>query len=153
MGTGKEQKITISASTRLAEDEIQRMVKDAELHASDDKAKRDLIEARNGLDSLVFSVEKTLKDNADKVPADLKSTLESAVADAKTKLTSEDVEVLKAARDELETKMHKLAESIYKQTTAQQSGGAPHGAPEGHEPPGKKPEGDVVDAEFEDGPR
>jgi molecular chaperone DnaK len=150
MGTGKEQKITISASTRLSEDEIQRMVKDAESHASEDKAKRELIEARNTLDSMIFSVEKTMKDNADKVPADLKSTLEEAIKDAKGKLESQDAEVLKKAREELESKMHKLAESMYKQTTAQQSPGGPSHS-EGGSSSGKKD--DVVDAEFEDSPR
>jgi molecular chaperone DnaK len=146
-GTGKEQKITVQASTRLTDDEIKKMVKDAELHAEEDKKKRETIEARNGLDSMCFQAEKMLRENGDKVPADLKASIETAVTQAKSKLTSEDTSELKAAREALEAEVHKIAEAIYKEAGAKAAGGA-DGA--GQDQSSKKAD-DVVDAEYEDG--
>lgn len=146
LGTGKEQKITVQASTRLSEDEINKMVKDAEVHKEEDKKRRETIELRNGLDSLVFQSEKLLKENGEKIPADIKTQVESALADAKSKVTSEDYDTLKKARDELEAKMNKLAENLYKNTGAQQPGG-PSGSQGASEEKAKE---NVVDAEYED---
>lgn len=146
LGTGKEQKITVQASTKLSEDEINRMVKDAELHQEEDRKKREQIQARNALDSMIFQAEKMIRESGDKLPADLKGEVESAVAAAKTKLDSEDASVIEAAKSELESKMHKLAEQLYK--SAQASGEA--GKAEGGETGKKKSDSDVVDAEYED---
>src|SRR5690606_9376018 len=100
LGTGREQKVTIQASTRLSEDEIQNMVRDAEAHAEEDRQRREAVEARNALDSLIFQSEKMLKENSDKIPESAKSDIESALADAKSKLESEDKKTLVAARSE-----------------------------------------------------
>lgn len=153
VGTSKEQKITIQAGTRMSEDEIKRMVKDAEVHAEDDKKKRQSVEARNQLDSLVFQAEKMLKDNADKVPADLKSELEGAVSEAKSKLDSQDYDTLVKARENLESRVHKMAENIYKAAGAAAGGEA--GPSAGSEASGNtgSSKDNVVDAEYEEGPR
>jgi molecular chaperone DnaK len=157
VGTGKEQKITIQAGTRMSEDEIKRMVKDAEVHAEDDKKKRQTVEARNQLDSLVFQAEKMLKDNADKVPADLKSELEGAVSEAKSKLDSQDYDTLVKARENLESRVHKMAENIYKAAGAAAGGeaGQSAGQSAGSEASGNtgSSKDNVVDAEYEEGPR
>jgi molecular chaperone DnaK len=157
VGTSKEQKITIQAGTRMSEDEIKRMVKDAEVHAEDDKKKRQSVEARNQLDSLVFQAEKMLKDNADKVPADLKSELEGAVSEAKSKLDSQDYDTLMKARENLESRVHKMAENIYKAAGAAAGGeaGPSSGPSAGTEASGNtgSSKDNVVDAEYEEGPR
>ena len=148
VGTGKEQRITIQAGTRMSEDEIKRMVKDAEVHADEDKKKRQSVEARNQLDSLVFQAEKMLKENGDKAPAEIKAEIETAVSEAKAKLDSDDVEALTKARENLESRVHKLAETIYKSAGAPgaQTPGADAGA--AGSSAGKD---NVVDAEYEDG--
>jgi len=154
MGTGKEQKITVQSTTALSDDEINNMVKDAEVNAEADKKKRETVEARNSLDTMIFSIEKSIQDNSDKLPDDLKKELEEAVTEAKSKLEDPDPEVLKTAREDLEKKSHKLAEIIYKQ--AQQDGAAQGASSEqtgestGDDAKDKDP--NVVDAEFEDGP-
>lgn len=148
VGTGKEQRITIQAGTRMSEDEIKRMVKDAETHAEEDKKKRQVVEARNQLDSLVFQAEKMLKENGDKVPADLKTEVESAVSEAKTKLDAPDYDTLVKARENLESRVHKIAETIYKAAGAAQ--GANPDATAGQSP-GSTAKDNVVDAEYEDG--
>jgi molecular chaperone DnaK len=142
-GTGKEQKITITASTGLDKKDIERMVKEAEAHAAEDRKHKAAIEARNHLDSLVYNTEKTLKENREKVPADTASKVDAALAEAREALKSEDETVLKNAADKLIRESHALAEHIYKQASA--AGGA--GSAPGQE---KAPEGDVVDAEYED---
>ncbi len=149
VGTGKEQRITIQAGSRMGEDEIKRMVKDAEVHAEEDKKRRQTVEAKNQLDSLVFQAEKMIKDNADKVPADLKSDIESAVSEAKTKLDSEDYDTLVKARENLESRVHKLAENIYKSAGAPTGDAPQQGQSAGQQGPADK--GNVVDAEYEDG--
>jgi molecular chaperone DnaK len=149
VGTGKEQRITIQAGTRMGEDEIKRMVKDAEVHADEDKKKRQSVEARNQLDSLVFQAEKMLKENGDKAPAELKAEIEAAVSEAKTKLDSGDADTLVKARENLESRVHKLAEIIYKAAGATGSEAGQAGAPGAGAATADK--GDVVDAEYEDG--
>ncbi len=146
LGTGKEQKIVISSETKLSEDEINRMVKEGEEHKEEDKNRRELIEQRNALDSLVYQAEKTIRENGDKVPKDLKSELESAIGIAKSKLNSDDVSVLKAAKTEFETKLHKLTENIYKNAGAQQGADHQHAGADSN----KKTDDNVVDAEYED---
>ena len=144
-GTGKEQQITISGSTALSDDEVDRMVKDAESHAEEDKKHKDEIEVRNQTDSLAYSTEQTLKDLGDKVPADQKKAAEDAVAEAKKSLEGQDIEAIKAAGEKLQEVGHKLAEIVYsnaQQASAQQPQGAGADAQQ-------KPQDDVVDADYE----
>ena len=115
------------------------MVKDAESHAEEDKKQKDEIEIRNQADSLCYSTEQTLKDLGDKVPADMKSEVETAVADAKKALDGNDIEAVKAASDKLQEVGHKLAEIVYTDTQAQTA--------EGAQPTGDTD--DVVDADYE----
>jgi molecular chaperone DnaK len=143
--TSKEQKITITASTGLAKEEIDRMVKEAESHASEDRKRKTVIEARNHLDSLLYNTEKTLRENREKVPADLAAEVEAAISEAKESMKSEDENVLKQAAEKLMQRSHRLAEHMYKEA----SSSAPPPTPEG-EAAGKEPEGEVVDAEYED---
>lgn len=142
LGTGKEQRIRIEADTKLSQDEIERMVRDAEKNSETDKKIRESIEAKNSLDSLIYQAEKMIKDNGDKLPQDLKSEVEVAITDARSKL-DKDLDTLKAAKTEFEAKLHKLTESIYRQT-----GGASATDQGGAQAP-KKDDG-VVDAEYED---
>lgn len=154
LGTSKEQKITITASSGLNEQEIKRMVDDAQKHANEDKQKREIVDAKNKLDGLVFQVEKNFKENGDKVPADVKSALESELKNARQVLEtkSEDKAALEAAATALEQKAYKLAEEMYKNTGAGAAGATAHDAPGGANASGdqasKKKDG-VVDAEFE----
>ena len=118
VGTGREQKITITSSSGLSKEEIDKMMKDADAHAGEDTKRKEAIEARNRLDGLVYSVEKTFSENKDKLDATASSELESAIADSKTALAGEDAEAMNSAFDRLQTASHKLAEAIYSQTTA-----------------------------------
>jgi molecular chaperone DnaK len=151
--TGKVQHITITASSGLSEAEIQKMVKDAEAHAADDKKRRELVEERNKLDNMVYNIEKMLSENGDKVSADSKAPVEAALKDAKSKLDSQDLAVLKAAHDDLTKASHKMAEELYKASSAQPNPAAPEA--DGGAPKADKKDGgdDVVDAEFEEAPR
>jgi molecular chaperone DnaK len=142
--TGKEQKITISGSGGLGKDEVERMVKDAESHASEDKAKRDLIDALNQLDSLTYSVEKTLTESKDKLPAGDAEKVQAALEAAKKATQGEDLAAITGATSDLQKASHQMAESLYKATQA--AGGDPGAAAGGD---GAKPaDGEVVDAEF-----
>ena len=149
-GTGKEQSIRITASSGLSEEEIQRLVKEAESHASEDKKKQELIEARNKADSLIYGTEKSMKDLGDKVDAQTKSDVEKHIAELKTAMAGEDVAAINAAADALANASHKLAEQLYQQ----QNGGAqgPQAGPQGATGPqgGQAGKGndDVVDADF-----
>ncbi len=150
VATAKEQAITITSSSGLAGDEIDRMVNDAEAHAEEDKNRRELIDLRNQTDSLVYQTEKTLSENKDKVPAEDVSHLEAAIAETKKALDGEKRETIERARDNLMQASHKLAEVLYKQTA--ESGQAADGA-DGAGPTdgaGPEQEEEVVDAEFED---
>ncbi|MEO7795303.1 MAG: molecular chaperone DnaK [Thermoanaerobaculia bacterium] len=148
-GTGKEQKITISASSGLAEDEIKKMVYDAESHADEDKARRKAVEARNRIDGLIYSTEKNLGEHKDKLqPAEL-GELESALADGKKSMESEDGAVIEAAEQRLTLASHKLAEAMYKNAGAPEGGAGADGsagAQAGHGASGE----DVIDAEVVD---
>ena len=144
LGTGKEQSIKITASSGLSEDEIQKMVKDAEIHAAEDHAKREVIEARNQADSLVYTTEKSLKEHGDKVDAETKTKIETALAELKTAMEGTDGAAIKAKTEALAEASHKLAEAMYAQAQ-----GAAEGPAEGGAEGGSAKE-DVVDAEFEE---
>jgi molecular chaperone DnaK len=148
--TGKDAKITITSSSGLSKEEVERMAKDAEAHAAEDKEQRDKVEARNGLDSLVYNVEKMLKESGDKVPAADKAEVETALAEAKTTLSGDaGATELNASRERLTSASHKLAEVMYKAAAEAPAGGAtPEAATETHEEQ-KKDEG-VIDAEYVD---
>ncbi|HEY2471290.1 MAG TPA: molecular chaperone DnaK [Terracidiphilus sp.] len=149
--TGKDTRITITSSSGLSKDEVERMAKDAESHAAEDKEKRDEIEARNSLDGLVYNIEKMLKDSGDKVQAADKSEVESALTDARKALEgSASSADMRAAHDKLTQASHKLAEVLYKANAATAGQGAPTAQADGapaSEP--KKDEG-VIDAEYVD---
>ena len=136
LGTGKEQQITISGSTALSDDEVDRMVKDAEAHADEDAKRKEEIEARNNCDSLVNATETTLNELGDKVPADSKSTVEAAIAEAKTALEGTDIDAIKAATEKLQQASYKLAEVAYSNQDAAAAGaGAAGAAPQQDEGP------------------
>ena len=139
-GTGKEQQITISGSTALSDEEVDRMVKDAESHAEEDKRHKDEIEVRNQTDSLAYSTEQTLADLGDKVPEDLKNEVQGAVDEAKKALDGTDIEAIKAAGEKLQQVGHKLAEVVYSATNEQAA--ADNGAASDNSD-------DVVDADYE----
>jgi len=144
--TGKDQKITITSSSGLSKDEVERMAKEAEAHSAEDKAKRDEIEARNGLDSLVYNIEKMLKDAGEKVTAADKGDVEAALAEAKKVLEGTPTpEELNAAKEKLTAASHKLAEAMYKASAAT----PPAEGAAAAEPEAKKDEG-VIDAEYVD---
>ncbi|MEW6111354.1 MAG: molecular chaperone DnaK [Thermodesulfobacteriota bacterium] len=148
LGTGREQSIKITASSGLTEEEIQKMVKDAEAHAADDRAKRDLAEAKNQADSMVYMTEKSLKEHGDKIDAATKSSIEAAISKTKTAMEGSDTQAIRAASEELQQASHKLAEAMYQQAGAgagQQQAGAGQA---GGASAGAKPEEDVVDADF-----
>ena len=150
LGTNKEQKIVITSDAKLSEEEIKKMVKESEQNQEKDQKAKDLIEARNSLDSMVYQAEKMLKENGEKVPADMKKELESAVTSAKSKLSSDDVDLLKQAKTDFESKLHKLSEHVYKASAANQAkGGAEKQSGQGAES-SKENEDDVVDAVYEE---
>ena len=138
-GTGKEQQITISGSTALSDDEVDRMVKDAEAHAEEDKKQKEEVEVRNQTDSLCYSTEQTLNELGDKVSADVKSKAEAAIADAKKALEGSDVEAIKAAGESLQSVAYELAQVVYADAQQQTDGAA------GAQPADE----DVVDADYE----
>ena len=113
LGTGKEQSIRITSSSGLSDDEIKKMVKEAEAHAADDKARRELTEAHNHLDSLVYNTEKTVRENEGKLSAETKTRIESALENARKALDSEDKSVIESAMTELTSASHSLAEELY----------------------------------------
>lgn len=138
-GTGKEQQITISGSTALSDEEVDRMVKDAEAHAEEDKKQKEEVEVRNQTDSLCYSTEQTLNELGDKVSADVKSKAEAAIADAKKALEGSDVEAIKAAGESLQSVAYELAQVVYADAQQQTDGAA--GA--------QSADDDVVDADYE----
>ena len=146
--TGKEQSVRIEGSGGIASDEIDRMVKDAESHAADDRDRRDSIEKKNNLDSMIYQGEKTLAESEEKLDASQKAGLEGVLADAKKDLESEDAARIDSALQRLQTELHKLAETLYKAeaATAEQAAGAGESAAGGdaHE------DEDVIDADYTD---
>jgi len=149
LGTGKEQSIQITASSGLAKEEVDRMVKEAALHAEEDKKKRDVVDARNQLDGLVYQTEKTLGEHGGTLDAAAKGAIESALADAKKALESQDVSQIRTAADALARSSHKLAEAMY--SKASKPAAEPSGKPAGDGPAAEgKAKDDVVEAEFEE---
>ncbi|MBI4767454.1 MAG: molecular chaperone DnaK [Deltaproteobacteria bacterium] len=149
LGTGKEQSIKITASSGLSEEEIKRLVKDAEMHSEEDKKKKELAESRNQADTLIYSTEKTVKELGDKVEISLKSDIESVVERLKKAMEGSDASEIKRLIDELTQTSHKLAEKMYSQASQQ---GGPGAGPEAGAGPsgGRKADDDVVDADFEE---
>ncbi|NLA92130.1 MAG: Hsp70 family protein, partial [Spirochaetales bacterium] len=143
LGTGKEQKIRIESSSGLSEDDIEKMVKDAELHAEEDKREREKVEVRNEADSLYYSTEKSLKEYGDKISDEEKAKIEQAMSDLKGVMESDSVDQIKEKTEALQQAAYKLAEEMYKATAAEQ-------APEGDETSPKDDSDDnVEDADYE----
>ena len=145
LGTGKEQNITITASSGLSDAEIERMVNEAKAHADDDKAAKDKIETRNRADSMVYQLEKQLKELGDKAPADVKSALEAKIAKLKDEIKADNTEGMKTQMKEIEELAMKLGEAVYAQQQQQQGGATPP-PPQGNGNAKGKDDG-VVDAE------
>ncbi len=159
LGTGREQKITITASSGLSKDEIDRMMRDAESHADDDKQKREAIEAKNRLDSLIYQTEKTIVDNREKIPVGIISEVEAAIATAKKAVESNDPAQINAEFEPLTRASHKIAEALYQQSaggaagSSEAAGAGAQGAAGGTKPPsGQSGQSgdDVIDAEYVD---
>src|SRR5216684_418316 len=151
LGTGKEQKVTITASTTLTKDEVSKMVRDAEAHAEEDRKHREEVEARNQADSLVYQAEKQLQENADKIDASVRSEVQSKIEPVKQAIKDNDVERMRSTSQELATAMQKIGEAVYKQ--AQGAGAGAQSATGTDGPKSGKPgggDGDVVDADFKE---
>ncbi|HLM77332.1 MAG TPA: Hsp70 family protein, partial [Rubrobacteraceae bacterium] len=145
LGTGKEQRITITASSGLAESEIEQMVQDAEAHIEEDRRRREEADVRNNTDNLVYSIERSLKDMDGKVDADNRSTIEEALKNTKEALAGDDIEEIKRQQEALLSASHVLSEALYQQAQQQQAGTAGATGTEGN------PDDDVVeDAEIVD---
>ena len=149
--TGKEQSIQITASSGLSKEEIDSLIKDAELHAEDDKKKKELVEARNSADALIYSTEKSIKDLGDKIDAATKGKVEAAIEPLKKAMEGDDVAEIKRLSEELTQASYKLAEAMYQQASQEDQQQAGADAAGGPEQPGPSPsEEDVVDADFEE---
>ena len=141
MATGQEQKITISGASGLSKDEVDRLVKEAQSHASEDQARRDLIDARNQADSLAYQVEKTVNENREKVAVGDLSRIEAAIAEVRKVAQGEDLAAIKKATEDLQRAAHAMAEQLYKGSQGSQG---PQGSPGSD----AVKEGEVVDAEY-----
>ena len=156
LGTGKQQSIKITASSGLSEQEIEKMKRDAEAHADEDKKRKALVEAKNGADSLIYATEKSLKEVGDKADAETKAKVEQAIEKVKKAMEGNDTDTIKAATEELTQASHKLAEIMYSQASKEHPGGDAGGAAGGGGTAGagagagKKDDDDVVDADFEE---
>jgi len=153
LGTGKEQSIKITASSGLTEEEIQKLMREAEQHAEEDKRRKELIEARNQADSMIYSVEKNIKEFGDKIDASEKSRIEDAINKTKKAMEGDDIQTIKKAQDELMSASHKLAEAMYAKTAGGPggpSGGEGARQQTGAEQTSRKKDDDVVDADFEE---
>jgi molecular chaperone DnaK len=156
LGTGREQKITITSSSGLSKDEVDRMKKEGELHAEEDRQRKEEIEIKNKADSLVYSVEKMLKENRDKISEDDVKNIESALEEAKKALQGSDMSLINSTIDKLTTASHKLAEAMYKQAASAKASadagaaGSQQGPADGGAAGKAKGEGEVIDAEVVD---
>ncbi len=161
LGTGKEQSIRITASGGLSEEEIKRMQKEAEAHRGEDEKRKEIVNARNTLDSLIYTIEKTIKENGEKIAADTKTEVEAALVEARKHLDSKDAAELQKATEQLTAASNKMAEQMYKTTGAQPGAGPEAAAGNGAEPhsasdqghakkDGKKDGEDVIDADFKE---
>jgi molecular chaperone DnaK len=151
LGTGKEQKIRIESSSGLAKEEVENAIKEADAHADEDKQRQELVQTRNQLDNLIYSVEKSVKEYGDKVSAEEKKKIEDAAKDAREALKSDQIEPMKQATEKLSTASHGLAQKMYEAASKQKSGGAqPSQEQTGDAGKAKEKEkSDVVDADFE----
>ena len=153
MATQKDQKITITSSSGLSKDEVERMAKEADAHSAEDKAQREVIDSKNQLDSMVYSVEKMLKEQGDKISGSDRGDVENAIADSKKALESNDKAQMDKARETLTQASHKLAEQMYKSAQTAPPGPGAGPSQDGGQPSGdgqaKKDEG-VIDAEYVD---
>jgi molecular chaperone DnaK len=148
MGTGKEQKITITASSGLNRDEVDRLVKEAEVHSEEDKRRREVIDARNQADSLAYQVEKVLNENRDKLPGDDARRIEAAINSVRETAKGEDLDAIRRGIDELQRASHAMAEHLYRQSQGQ-PGAQPGGGQAGPgTPEGGVKEGEVVEGEY-----
>jgi len=156
--TGREQHVTITASSGLSKDEVSRLVKDAEMHAEEDRRNREKIEVRNQGDTMAYSVEKTLQDLGDKVPADTKKDVEEKIAALRDALKTDDVERTKSATEALRVSSMKIGEIMYQQEQAKQQADQPGqpGQPGAEQPEGEpagagaKRDGDTIEGEFKE---
>jgi molecular chaperone DnaK len=150
--TGREQHVTITASSGLSKDEVQRLVKDAEMHAEEDRRNRERIETRNQADTFAYSIEKTLKDLGDKVPADTKKDVEEKLTALRDALKTDDTERIKSAMEALRTASTKIGELMYQQEQPKASQGQPQGEQAEGEPAGAgaKKDGDTIEGEFKE---
>jgi molecular chaperone DnaK len=148
LGTGKEQSIKITASSGLSEEEIERLVKDGELHADEDRKKRELVDARNAADSIIYSTEKSLKEAGEKLDTGTKGEIENAISKLKEAMGGEDTSEIKRLLEELTQVSHKIAEVLYAQAAQSQTQAGPETGP--GEPESAKKDEDVVDADFEE---
>ncbi len=158
LGTGKEQKITITASSGLSDDDIDGMVKDAEKHAEEDQQKREGVETRNMAENVVYQTEKLLSEQGEKVDAEKKGKVEAAIEELKTALKADDTEAIKAKLEALNSEMQAISADLYAQAQQDAAGAAPEGEGDAEAAAGdaggegaadKKDEGDVIDADFE----
>lgn len=157
LGTGKEQKITITSSSGLSEEQIKQMVNDAEAHAEEDKKQREKVDTKNQAESVVYQTEKQLQESGDKIPVDIKSKVESGIAKLKDAIKSDDTDQMKSALADLEKDMHAFAQELYKnaapnaeaQQSAPQDFGDQQAPGNGGQNPGAAGEGPVFDAEFD----
>jgi len=150
LGTGKEQSIQITASSGLSEEEIEKLTKDAELHAEEDKKKRALVDARNHADSLIYQTEKSMRELGDKVDSGLKSNLEGAIERLKKAMEGTDTDEIKRLSDELMQTSHKLAEAMYAKASGARQAGEQAGGPSAQAGAEAPKDEDVVDADFEE---
>ncbi len=150
MATGKEQSIQITASSGLSKEEINSLIKDAELHAEDDKKKKELVEARNSADALIYSTEKSMKDLGDKIDAATKGKVETAIEPLRKAMEGDDVAEIKRLSEELTQAAHKLAEAMYQQASQADQQQTEAGATGPEQPGPSASEEDVVDADFEE---
>jgi molecular chaperone DnaK len=147
-GTGREQSVTITASSTLAKDEVERMVKEAEAHAGEDRAKREEVELRNQADHMIHQAEKVMKDNDEKIPADVKAEVTAKLESLKTVAKGNDTAALRKEMDEFNESLQKIGEHIYQAAGAAGGASSASTQPDGHEPGEKKKEEDVVDADY-----
>jgi molecular chaperone DnaK len=154
LGTGKEQSIKITASSGLTEAEIQKLVREAESHAEEDKKKKELIETRNQADSMAYSVEKNIKEFGDKIDPSEKARIEDAIAKVRKAIEGDDINAIKSAQEELTNASHKIAEAMYSKASASQggagAGAGAHTGPSAEQQGAGKKDDDVVDADFEE---
>jgi molecular chaperone DnaK len=151
--SGREQHVTITATSGLAKDEVERLVKEAQAHADEDKQRRERIELRNEADGFAYSIEKTLRDNAEKVPADVKTDVEAKLATLREALKTEDTERIRTALNELRTASNKIGEAMYASQQAQGAApGEPAGATAGEAAGAERKDGDTIEGEFTEKP-